>query len=282
MHLTKRQIHGKIMESFFGVISRILDPDLYHIEVDVPGEDIKLRAFPKRGEVDEPRVGDVVLITEFDPLYHSFSLYEKIKENEFIGIRARGKKVWMNQDFVQIGIYPLDQNNDANIGVRDETSMTTNSEWYDGGGSWGGDDAKPGLDTKCTSWVKIDKEGNLDIFMEKTGHIHITEDHTVELDANCSVTIKGNCDVKVDGNVNAEVGGNLEAKVSGNTTIESSGNCDLRASGKCTIDSPDVKITGAKATIAGTPTPEGRGALCALPYCVFSGAPHSSTQSLGN
>lgn len=216
------------MESFFGVVSRILDQDLYHIEVDVPGEDIKLRAFPKRGEVDEPRVGDVVIVTEFDPLYHSFSLYEKLKENEFIGIRARGKKIWMNEEFIQVGIYPLDSNNDGNLGAHDKTSMVTCGEWYDTkGGSWGGDNAFPGSDTKCTSWVTIDKYGNLDVFMEKTGHIHITEDHTVELDANCKVTIKGNCDIKVDGNTTLTCPKDVTLKGGGTLHVTGQANKDM-------------------------------------------------------
>lgn len=48
------------MNTFIGVIAKVLDPDLYTIEVDIPGENERLSAFPFRGEVDEPRVGDVV------------------------------------------------------------------------------------------------------------------------------------------------------------------------------------------------------------------------------
>ena len=77
------------MNTFIGVIAKVLDPDLYTIEVDIPGENERLSAFPFRGEVDEPRVGDVVFLRELDPIYHSYYLYEKLKENDFIGIRAR-------------------------------------------------------------------------------------------------------------------------------------------------------------------------------------------------
>lgn len=231
------------MDTFFGVVSRILDQDLYHIEVDVPGEDIKLRSFPKRGEVDEPRVGDVVLITEFDPLYHSFSLYEKLKENDFIGIRARGKKVWMNEEFIQIGIYPLDSNNDAKLGVKDKTSLVTNNEWYD-------DKSGKNPTPDCTSWVKIDKSGNIEIEMEGAGKMHITADH----------------EVKVDGNLKVEIGGNAEIKVDGN--------CDVK-SPNIKVDGAQVQITGGQLTTNGSVAPQGTGAYCGIPFCVFSGCPQS-------
>lgn len=252
------------MENYIGVIAKVLDPDLFTVEVDIPGENERLRAFPFRGEVDEPRVGDVVFLKDLDPVYHSYYLYAKLKENDFIGMRARGKKVWIKEDFIQIGIIPPDANNSADA---DEFPKTVAGEWYDDNS---GADPTP----ECTSWVKIDKEGNLEIEMEGGGKVHITADHEVKIDGNWKVEVGGNTEVKI--------GGNAEVKVSGNTTVESSGNCDIKANGSCTIDSPDVKITGAKATIAGTPTPEGRGALCAIPFCCFTGAPQSSSQSLGN
>lgn len=141
------------MNTFFGVISSVLDQDLYTIEVDIPGENEKLKAFPKRGEVDEPRVGDVVYLTELDPLYHSYYLYEKLKENSFIGIRARGKIVKMNEDIIEIGIY------DPTVEWKDDNS---------------GNDNTP----EPTSYIKIDKDGGINIYSE--GNINIlTKDGTI-------------------------------------------------------------------------------------------------------
>ena len=240
------------MNVFFGVIAKVLDPELYTIEVDIPGEGERLRAFPFRGEIDEPRVGDVVFLREMDPNYHSYYLYEKLKENDFIGFRARGKKIWVNKDeFIQIGIFPPDSNNSKDA---KEFPKTVKGEWYD-------DKSGKNPTPDCTSWIKIDKEGNIDIEMEGTGHMHITKDH----------------DVKIDGNLKVEIGGNAEVKIGGNLTAEVSGNADINVSGSTKLTSPDVTITGGKATIKGAATPDSQGPWCGLPNCVFSGCPQSAS-----
>ena len=99
------------MEVYIGVITKLLgeddgkDPDLYQVEVDIPERGKGFKAFPLRGEVDEPRVGDIVVLRELDPEYHSYYLYEKLKENKFIGIRARGKRIKITKDEIEIGVY---------------------------------------------------------------------------------------------------------------------------------------------------------------------------------
>ena len=229
------------METYFGVIAKVLDPDLYTVEVDIPGEQERLKAFPFRGEVDEPRVGDVVFLREFDPIYHSYYLYEKLKENDFIGIRARGKKIWMKEDFIQIGIIPPDANNSAGAKSFPDTVA---GEWYD---DQSGADKTP----SCTSWVKIDKEGNIDIEMEGSGHMHITGDHKVEIN------------------------GGLTVKIGADAKIEVGGSADVTVSGSAKLTSPDVTITGGQLTTNGSVAPQGTGAYCGLPFCVFSGCPQS-------
>ena len=221
------------METYFGVIAKVLDPDLYTVEVDIPGEQERLKAFPFRGEVDEPRVGDVVFLREFDPIYHSYYLYEKLKENDFIGIRARGK--------IQIGIIPPDANNSTGAKSFPDTVA---GEWYD---DQSGADKTP----SCTSWVKIDKEGNINIEMEGSGHMHITGDHKVEID------------------------GGLTVKIGADAKIEVGGSADVTVSGSAKLTSPDVTITGGQLTTNGSVAPQGTGAYCGLPFCVFSGCPQS-------
>jgi len=228
------------METYFGVIAKVLDPDLYTVEVDIPGEQERLKAFPFRGEVDEPRVGDVVFLREFDPIYHSYYLYEKLKENDFIGIRARGKKIWMKEDFIQIGIIPPDANNSVDAKSFPDTVA---GEWYD---DQSGADKTP----SCTSWVKIDKEGNIDIEMEGNGHMHITGDHKVEID------------------------GGLTVKIGADAKIEVGGSADVTVSGSAKLTSPDVTITGGQLTVKGTAAPTSQGGFCALPACCLTGAPH--------
>lgn len=130
------------METYIGVITKILDKELYQVEVDIPERNKGLKAFPLRGEVDEPRVGDVVFLREVDPVYHSYYLYEKLKENNFIGIRARGKKIKITKKEIQIGVF-----ND-------------NDEWYDSTdpeaqGSM--DDMSP----RPFAFISIDEAGNI-------------------------------------------------------------------------------------------------------------------------
>ena len=243
------------MNEFIGVIAKVVDKDLYKIEVDIPGYGKMLPAFPTRGEVDEPRVGDIVLLKELDSHYRSLYIYKKLKENDFIGIRSRGKKVWIKEDFIQIGIFPPDDNNSQEAS---EFPDTVKGEWFDDNS---GKDPTP----ECSSWIKVDKDGNLDIEMEGQGKIHITSNH----------------EVKINGNLKVEIGGNAEIKVGGNASLETK-SCDVKASGSCTIDSPDVKVTGASMTVAGTAPPSGSGPFNCLKACIFSGCIHSSDRSLNN
>ena len=236
------------METYFGVIAKVLDPDLYTVEVDIPGEQERLKAFPFRGEVDEPRVGDVVFLREFDPIYHSYYLYEKLKENDFIGIRARGKKIWMKEDFIQIGIIPPDANNSAGAKSFPDTVA---GEWYD---DQSGADKTP----DCTSWVKIDKEGNIDIEMEGSGHMHIMKDHKVEIDGNVDIKVGGNAKIEVSGNVDAKIDGNLDAKVAGTTEL----------------DSPNVTVTGGIFNMTGQSSTDMNGPFNPIKICPVTGSPH--------
>jgi hypothetical protein len=222
------------MDEFIGKIVKIVDPDLYKIEVDIPGYNKNLPAFPKRGEVDEPRIGDVVILKELDPNYKSYYLWEKLKENDFIGIRSRGKVVRLSKDEISIGIFDPSDNS-----------------WYD---KKDGKDPTP----KPTSWYKIDSKGNIDINAEGKQTVNIT----------------GDCTIKIGGNAKVEISGNSDVTVKGNTKVETSGKTDINSSGKTTVKSPDVQITGGKLTVNGTAAPTGSGGFCGIPVCPFSGAPH--------
>lgn len=252
------------MNKYFGVISKIIDPDLYTIEVEIPGENTELKAFPKRGEVDEPRVGDPVWLEEIDPLYHSYYLYEKLKENNFIGIRSRGKVMKITADEIRIGIFDPEDN-----------------DWYDKN-----DGVDPTPET--TSWLKIDKDGNIEIEAGGNQKIHIA--------GNSETTIDGDHKLTVGGNSNIEVSGDASVKVSGNTKIESSGNCDVKASGNMnceasgnmTVKGSNVKVEGSMVQVTGgnfqangTAAPSGSGPFCGIPACIFSGVPHVGNIAAG-
>ena len=137
------------MEVYIGVITKLLgeedgkDPDLYQVEVDIPERGKGFKAFPIRGEVDEPLVGDVVVLRELDSKYHSYFLYEKLKENKFIGIRARGKKIKITKDEIEIGVYKDDD------------------VWYDKNVA----DEEPALN--CFASIRITNEGEVIIKANK-------------------------------------------------------------------------------------------------------------------
>lgn len=164
------------VELRIGTITKILDKDLYTIEVDIPGFQKGVKAFPRRGEVDEPRINDVVVLTELDPDYRSYYLYEKLKENKFIGIRSRGKILQMNEEEVILGIFD-------------------NGSWVDRT-----EDIKP------TSYIKVDKSGNVEIVGE------------------------GNINVKISGTTNIEAGGNVTVNAKSQVTITGGGTVKMAGS----------------------------------------------------
>jgi hypothetical protein len=180
-----------MIDLLVGKIEKVLDKDLYTVTVDIPGYQRNLKAFPKRGEVDEPREGDVVILTELDPEYKSFYLYEKLKENKFIGIRARGKVLQMNEEEITIGIF--DPNDDS---------------WFD--------DPKDNEGKKePTSYIKVDKNGNIKISAEQ----------------NTNVDIQGKCDITISGETTINANGKLTVNAQSDTTINAKSNLTITGGG---------------------------------------------------
>lgn len=64
--------------------------------------------------------------------------------------------------------------------------------------------------------------------------------------------------------------GNVTVAVDGGT-----GNVSVKAAGKVDIESPATTLKGGDVTINGMVTPNGAGALCGLPFCMFSGVAHT-------
>ena len=219
---------------------------LYHeAVVSVPGVFENVLAFPARTNLDEPKVGDLVVVCSWDPVYNSYCTYEKLKENDFVGFRAHGKMVQINHDKIVVGVF------DEGIEYKD-------------------DDVP---DVSPIAHLEMDKSGNITI--------HAAKDITVEGDSNCTITIKGNNtvtingnnSVKIDGNSSLEVGGNLSAKVSGNMEADVKGNMSVDVKGSTELSCPDVTVTGGMMNIKGQANTDMQGPWCALKACVFSGAP---------
>lgn len=157
-------------EYYLGKIITVDDPDLYKITVDIPGFIKGALAVPGRGEIDEPKIGDIVLLRSIDPVYHSIFIYEKLKENSFIGFRSRGKMINITPEHITVGIFDP------------ETEYT--------------DDEIP----EVTSWIKIDSSGNIDINAEGNQTIKITGDINKSIEGGITIEISGDCNLKCSGN----------------------------------------------------------------------------------
>ena len=217
---------------------------LYHeAVVAVPGVFENVLAFPARTNLDEPKVGDLVVVCSWDPVYNSYCTYEKLKEDDFVGFRAHGKMVQINHEKIVIGVF-------------DEQTEYKDPEVPD---------------VSPIAHLEMDKSGNIIVHAAANITVNGDADCTITIKGNNTVTINGNNSVKIDGDSKIEVGGNLEAKVSGNG--------DINISGSTKLTSPDVTITGGKINIKGQATPDMQGPFCPIPKCIFSNAPHSSSMS---
>ena len=228
----------------------------------VPGVYEHLRACPEKGSLDEPKIGDKVIIYVWDTVYNSYNTYRKLKENDIVGFRAHGKMVDVHHDYIKIGVF-------------DETTEYK-------------EDERP--DTPI-SHIIMDKDGNIDVHAsqkinvvgDSDCEVHISGNTKVTIDGNSEVTISGdskvsvsgNLDAKVDGNIKVEGGSNIDIKSSGNTNIESSGNIDIKSSGTLTTKGPTW--IGNNGTVA----PATTGPFCGIPTCPLTGAPHAGNQSSG-
>ncbi len=74
----------------------------------------------------------------------------------------------------------------------------------------------------------------------------------------------------------------LKIETLGNTVIEVKGTATVKSDKDATIEAQNIlikaasktEIKGGQVILGGTVSPTGQGALCALPACAFSGAPH--------
>lgn len=137
--------------------------------VDVPGVMEGILAYPKSCELDEPKVGDPVILECLDQMYKSYFTYYKLKENNFIGIRAAGKCISITPDTITIGVFDKD--------------------------SAYKDDETPKMKTK----VVIDSDGNVSV--ESAGKIDIKADDNISVDGGGNNITISNATFKTNGGV---------------------------------------------------------------------------------
>ena len=139
------------------------------VVVDVPGVMEGILAYPKSCELDEPKVGDPVILECLDQMYKSYFTYYKLKENNFIGIRAAGKCISITPDTITIGVFDKD--------------------------SAYKDDETPKMKTK----VVIDSDGNVSV--ESAGKIDIKADDDISIDGGGNNITISNAIFKTNGGV---------------------------------------------------------------------------------
>ena len=236
--------------------------EFHEIIVDIPGVIQNVKAYPRMGELDEPKIGDQVLLLSLDPEYNSYFLYEKLKESDFIGFRASGKMIDITPEYITIGVF-------------DESLTDYGNEEH-----WTGNKNGEGKikDNHITS-VTIDNKGNITVEAAKDKDSG---------EGNLNVYLKGNTDITIDGDKgnnitiskdsNVEIKGNCTIKCNSSVKIEASNNCNIKATSGCTIDSPTVKIKGGTLKVAGLTAASAASTatspFCGIPMCLFTGAPH--------
>lgn len=225
---------------YTGTVVEVLDKVLYEIKVDIPGIIQEVKAFPMRGEIDEPKVGDFVLLRSFDPVFQSYYLYQKIKENDFIGFRSNGKMVDITPDYIRIGIFDpaLEYTDTGDKNYRPEP----------------------------TDWIKLDKDGNLDIYLR----------------SNSKVVINGNSEVTIIGTGTNTVMEDQETNYNNNLSVTVQGDANMKVLGKASLQSPDIQIKGpGKLTCKGTVVPSKKGGpFIAVPVAPAPGTPMISGDTI--
>jgi phage gp45-like len=84
--------------------------------------------------------------------------------------------------------------------------------------------------------------------------------------------------VTIEQNANVEVKKSASVKTE-TAKIEASKEATIN-SPKVTVDSANVEITGGNFSMKGTVSPA-TGPLCAIPNCLFTGAPHGGNMAAG-
>lgn len=95
---------------YVGTVSKIIgdsreEKQEYRIEADIPGVIKGVKAFPIRDTLDEPKIGDPIILLGLDPEYNSYYLYWKLKENEVTGFRSAGKEIIMTPQELVARVY---------------------------------------------------------------------------------------------------------------------------------------------------------------------------------
>lgn len=145
--------------------------------------------------------------------------------------------------------------------------------------------------------IAVNTEENSDKGQEKEvsliawkNEIHVTEEGitiSIPEDANLTLNIMGDNSLAIKGNYSLSVEGDCSISAKGNCDVKSDKNVTVEAKSSCNVKGQNVKVegnvtvTGGTCKIGGTVAPTGSGALCGIPVCPFTGAPHTGDTSSG-
>lgn len=152
--MSKSGVQGNF---YLGIVADIVEKDevkkTYHqIKADIPGIICGVNAFPLRGDCDEPKKGDPIILLGLDPDYNSYYLYWKLKENDFTGFRAYGKEISIEEGKLVIRSY-------------------SEGEYKD-------DEHEPGEEN---SRIELDDQGNITIIANKDANVEIKNNANIKV-----------------------------------------------------------------------------------------------------
>lgn len=189
---------------YLGVVKEYSGEFDFKITADIPGVISGVNAFPIRGDCDEPKPGDPIILLGLDPLYNSYFLYWKLKENDFTGFRVKGRQISFQESGIRISIdEPESGEGESGEGEEGGNSKESDAKVLDGEVSRIDLDTEGNIEVinKSGAFMKLDSEGNIEANNGQTGKLSITSDGVVRAETaeTSSIELDG------QGNINIEI-----------------------------------------------------------------------------
>ena len=210
---------GVHAEYFLGTVSAVPDTSSsFVIKANIPEVIDNVTCYPLRSNIDEPKIGDLVLIRDLDPEYHSYFVYEKVNENDFTGIRCKGKMIDITDESLKIGIF-------------DEGDFKDNER------------------PANTSWIELKEDGDLDIILEDDLFIQTAGSIKAVTEEDFLVTTEQNASIEIGGHTKINIKNGEEVAINGKVNVTINGDYSLKVTGNLDIDASKITIGGNTLTL---------------------------------
>ena len=205
---------GVRAEYYFGTITDVPDSsESFVVKASIPGVMENLTCHPLRCGSDEPKIGDLVIIRDLDPEYHSYFVYEKLNENNFTGMRCKGKMIDFTDESLRIGIF-------------DEGDFS--------------DSDRP----SNTSWIELDEDGNLDTVTEDNIYTECGGSMTTIVKEDQRISVEQNACIDIAGKATINIKNGEDVYINGKVNLIINGDYSLKVTGTLDIDATNIKIGG--------------------------------------